>query len=275
MNEQKTLGAPVVFDGVGLHTGKDAHVVVSPGTPDSGIQFILNDAVAVPALAEYVLDTSRATVIGRDGQSVSTIEHLLSALAGLGIDNASIAVRGPEIPVLDGSSLPFVRAIQKAGIIGNGIARREFAVPEMHFTDGDKRLSLYPANDYAFDVTIDFRPPIGRQQYAGTLDGAQYETEIAPARTFGYLDELEALRARGLAMGGSLDNAIVFGPDGPLQPLRVADEPVRHKVLDLLGDFALAGVSLKGKIVAYKSGHALHAQAVQALRNLVLDLTSP
>lgn len=273
MNEQHTLRAAAVFDGVGLHTGKDAHVVVSPGAPHSGLQFILNDVVTVPALAEYVVDTSRATVLGKDGHSVSTVEHLLSALVGLGIDNASIAVQGPEIPVLDGSSLPFVQALRRAGIVGSGVPRRELDVAEMHFTDGDKRLSILPARAYAFEVTVDFRAPIGFQQFAGILEAVDYDAEIAPARTFGYLDELEALRACGLALGGSLDNAVVFGPDGPLQPLRLADEPVRHKVLDLLGDFALTGVHLNAKIVAYKSGHALHAKAVQALRNLVLDPT--
>ena len=271
MNEQHTLRAPVVFDGVGLHTGKNAHVVVSPGPPDSGLQFLLNGTVVVPALAEYIVDTSRATVIGREGHTVSTIEHLLSALVGLGIDNASIAVEGPEIPVLDGSALPFVQAIRAVGVVACGSARREFILPELHFGTDDKRLSLLPATEFSCEVSIDFRAPIGFQEYRATLDPHNYETEIAPARTFGYLDELQALHARGLALGGSLDNAIVFGADGPLAPLRVADEPVRHKVLDLLGDFALAGIYLRGKIVAHKSGHALHAQAVQAIRSLVLE----
>jgi UDP-3-O-[3-hydroxymyristoyl] N-acetylglucosamine deacetylase len=274
LNQQRTLKAPVVFSGVGLHTGKDAVVTVSPATEHSGLVFVLAGEVCVPALAEYVVDTSRATVIGRDGVSVSTVEHLLSALVGLGVTNARVAVEGPEIPVLDGSSLVFVKALRETGLQAQEVERHEIRLPELHFTDGDKRVSFLPADEFSVEVTIDFRPPIGRQRFSGALPPEVYEREIAPARTFGYLDELEALRARGLAMGGSLDNAIVFGPDGPLQPLRVEDEPVRHKVLDLLGDFALCGVALRGKIIAHKSGHALHARAVQALRHAVMDMQS-
>jgi UDP-3-O-[3-hydroxymyristoyl] N-acetylglucosamine deacetylase len=272
--KQRTLKAPVVFRGVGLHTGKDAVVTVSPATEHSGLAFMLAGEVCVPALAEYVVDTSRATVIGRDGVSVSTVEHLLSALVGLGVSNARIAVEGLEIPVLDGSSLAFVNAFLETGLEEQEADRHEIALPELSFTDGDKHLSFVPGDEFLVEVTIDFRPPIGRQSFSGALPPDVYEREIAPARTFGYLDELEALRARGLAMGGSLDNAVVFGPDGPLQPLRVADEPVRHKVLDLLGDFALCGAALRGKIIAHKSGHALHARAVQALRNAVMDMQS-
>ncbi len=271
MNEQQTLGDVVAFEGVGLHTGQFARVLVAPAPPQSGIRFVLGEGVIVPALGEYVVDTSRATVLGRDGASVSTVEHLLSALVGVGIDNAEITVTGPEVPVLDGSSLPFVQEFQRVGLVGSGVARYEIELPELHFTDGEKHISCFPAQAYEYEVTIDFRPPIGQQRVAAVLTAEHYCAEIAPARTFGYLDELEALRSRGLALGGSLDNAVVFGPDGPLAPLRVANEPVRHKALDLLGDFALVGAGLRGRIVAHKSGHALHARAVAALRELALQ----
>jgi UDP-3-O-[3-hydroxymyristoyl] N-acetylglucosamine deacetylase len=268
LNEQQTLRSPVVFRGVGLHTGQPVEVTLSPAAVESGITFLLADGIEIPALAEYVVDTSRATVLGRNGVTVSTVEHLLSALVGLGITNLVISVEGPEVPILDGSALPFVRAIREAGLLSQGLPAREFRLPELHLVEGESRLSLLPGDDFSVDVTIDFRPPIGRQHFSGTLPADRYEHEIAPARTFGYLDEVEALRARGLALGGSLENAILFGADGPLRPLRIADEPVRHKVLDLVGDFALCGAPLRGKIIAYKSGHRLHARAVQAIRQL-------
>lgn len=268
MNEQQTLRVPAVFRGVGLHTGQAAVVTISPAAVESGITFLLADGIEVPALAEYVVDTSRATVLGREGVTVSTVEHLLSALTGLGVTNAVISVEGPEVPVLDGSALPFVRAIQEAGLLPQGRPVREFRLPELHLAEGESRLSFLPGEGFSVEVTIDFRPPIGWQRFVGTLPPDRYEREIAPARTFGYLDEVEALRARGLAIGGSLENAIVFDANGPLRPLRVADEPVRHKVLDLLGDLTLFGAALCGKVVAHKSGHRLHARAVRALRQL-------
>jgi UDP-3-O-[3-hydroxymyristoyl] N-acetylglucosamine deacetylase len=263
---QATLRAPVRFDGVGLHTGAEASVEVRPAPPDSGITFVL-DSVRVPATAEYVVDTSRATVLGRDGATVSTTEHLLSALFALGVSNADVAVRGPEIPVRDGSAAEFAAAIAAAGVEPQGRARAVVAPDRpLAVRDGDRLVAILPAPEFRVRFVADFAPPIGTQYYDGAVDPQTYEREIAAARTFGYLHEVEALRARGLALGGSLDNAIVFAPDGPMQPLRWPNEVVRHKVLDLIGDFALLGAWPLCEVVAIKSGHALHAQATRELR---------
>lgn len=269
MNEQHTLCDHVVFDGVGLHTGRDARVVVSPSEPGSGLHFLLNGRVVIPALVEYVVDTKRATVLGAEGESVSTVEHLLSALTGLHVDNARIAVDGPEIPVLDGSALPFVEAINAAGRRAQGVPRAFLPLEDLRLEERDMELHFTPAAHCEITMDVEFRAPIGAQHFSAVVDPELYTRDIAGARTFGYLDEVEALRERGLALGGSLDNAVVFAPDGPMQALRFADEPVRHKVLDLIGDFALIGAPLQAHIHARRSGHALHAKAVRMLRERV------
>jgi len=268
VSEQQTLAAPVTVRGVGLHTGNDCVAVISPADVDTGLRFVLNKRVAFQATSEHVIDTSRATVLGARNESVSTVEHLLSALFSLGIDNAEIAVEGGEIPVLDGSALLFVEAIDEVGIVGQGSPRRRVLVApvKLHNPRGGAILVEPHEAGLHIEIEVAFRPPIGTQALRFVLDPQAYRREIAPARTFGYLDEVEALRARGLALGGSLENAVVFGPDGPLVPLRFPDEPVRHKVLDLLGDFALLGFRLDAFVRAERSGHALHAQAVKTLR---------
>jgi UDP-3-O-[3-hydroxymyristoyl] N-acetylglucosamine deacetylase len=230
------------------------------------LRFRLNDAVDFPARADAVVDTSRATVLGFGEHRVSTVEHLLSALAGTGVSNALIAVDGPEIPALDGSAAPFVAAIDTAGIEDQGIARAVFAPTVPHvFRDGDKLLVVLPAPAFRVRMTVDFPAPVGLQFADVTVSPETYRAEVAGNRTFGYRHEVEALLARGLAMGGTLDNAVVFDTDGPLQPLRRPDEPVWHKVLDLIGDFALLGAYPQCEILAFKSGHALHYAAVREL----------
>jgi UDP-3-O-[3-hydroxymyristoyl] N-acetylglucosamine deacetylase len=263
--KQATLSAPFRFDGVGLHTGAHAEVEVLPAAPDSGIVFSL-DGVRVPAGANYVVDTSRATVLGRDGKSVSTTEHLLSALFAMGVSNADIVVRGPEIPVRDGSAAEFAAAIAAAGVVSQAPDRATLALEApVHFADGDRFVALFPAHEFRVRFLADFPEPVGAHYYYGVVDAPTYAREIAAARTFGYLHEVEALRARGLALGGSLENAIVFAPDGPMQELRWPNEVVRHKVLDLIGDFALLGAWPLCEVVAVKSGHALHARATREL----------
>ncbi len=230
------------------------------------MRFRLNDAVDFAARADAVVDTSRATVLGWGTHRVSTVEHLLSALAGAGVSNALIAVDGPEIPALDGSAAPFIDLIDAAGIVDQGIPRAVFAPGEPHvFRDGDKLLVVLPSPVFRVRMTVDFPAPIGLQYADVTITPASYRAEIAGNRTFGYRHEVDALLARGLAMGGSLENAVVFDVDGPLQPLRRPDEPVWHKVLDLIGDFALLGASPQCEIIAFKSGHALHYAAVREL----------
>ncbi len=244
---------------------------IVPAAAGHGLRFRIDDAVEVPAHISAVVDTRRATVIGWGDKRVSTVEHLLSALVGCGVTNALIHVDGPEIPALDGSAAPFVELIDTAGIVDLDVPRATFVPDRSHvFRDGDKLLAIFPSDEFRVRMTVDFASPIGTQYADVVVTPATYRREIAPNRTFGYQREVEALLASGLAAGGSLENAVVFGEDGPLRPLRRPDEPVWHKVLDLIGDFALLGAPPRCEIVAIKSGHTLHAQAVRALAALAL-----
>jgi UDP-3-O-acyl N-acetylglucosamine deacetylase len=267
MRYQTTLREPVTFEGVGLHTGVPCAVDVRPAPPGTGLQFALAGGVTFPAHAEYVVETARATVLGKDGATVSTVEHLLSAIFGMGVSNASIHVRGPEIPVADGSAKTFADAIAAAGITSQGEIRPSYVIAEPFFArDNEKTLIALPASTFRVKFTVDYPPPVGAHYIDAEITPEFFQQEIAPARTFGYLHEVEALRKRGLAQGGTLENAVVFAPDGPMQPLRWPNETVRHKVLDLLGDFALLGAWPQFEVVAIKSGHKLHCIAMNELR---------
>jgi UDP-3-O-[3-hydroxymyristoyl] N-acetylglucosamine deacetylase len=268
MQRQQTLASAIEFEGVGLHTGADTRVRVSPQADGSGLHFVLGGgAVRFPAHAEYVVETRRATVMGVEGHTVSTVEHVLSALFAMGVDNADIEIDGPEVPVLDGSAAPYVRAIEAVGLRAGDAVRRTLRVTEpLSVDEGDAVLIAVPSETFRVTFAVEFAPPVGAQFIDVAIEPGFYRDEIAAARTFGYVHEVEALRAAGLARGGSLDNALVFAPDGPLTPLRWPNEVVRHKVLDLLGDFALLGAWPLARIVAVKSGHRLHARATRALR---------
>ncbi len=268
MTAQRTLRDVLGFAGVGLHTGADVRVVLRPQVAGTGLRFKLAGAnAAFPALAEYVVETRRATVIGHGEKTVSTIEHLMSALLGMGVDNALIEVEGPEIPVMDGSAAAFAEAIAKVGLVDQHAPARVLAVDRPTiFRDGDALLIVAPSDRFRIRFTVDYAPPVGAQFIDAVIDADYFIREISPARTFGYLHEVEALRSAGLARGGSLDNALVFAPDGPLTPLRWTNEVVRHKVLDLVGDFALLGARPRCEVISIKSGHRLHAQAAKALR---------
>ncbi len=265
-SNETTLRDTIDFSGVGLHTGRPARVRVSPAAIGHGLRFRLNDSVDFAARADTVVDTRRATVLGWGEHRVSTVEHLLSALSGTGVTNALILVDGPEIPALDGSAAPFVDAIDAVGIEDLGVPRAVFAPTQPAvFRDGDKLLVVVPAPAFRVRMTVDFPAPVGVQYADVVITPETYRAEVARNRTFGYRHEVEALLARGLAMGGSLENAVVFDTDGPMQALRRADEPVWHKVLDLIGDFALLGAYPQCEIIAFKSGHALHYEAVREL----------
>ena len=239
---------------------------VTPAAPNTGLRFRLDGGVEIPALGEFVVDTRRSTVLGRGEHTVATVEHLLSALNGMGVVNALIAVEGPEIPVADGSALVFADAIDAVGITVQGEPRRRFVPTEPRaFRDGDKLLIVLPAPAFRIRMTVDFPEPVGVQYRELEITPQTYRDEVAPNRTFGFRHEIEALLARGLALGGTLDNAVVFDTDGPMAPLRSLDEPVRHKILDLVGDFALLGAYPQCEIVAIKSGHKLHCTAVREL----------
>jgi len=266
---QHTLADALEFDGVGLHTGATCRVRVEPQPANAGLSFRLAGGdVVFPAHAEYVVDTQRATVVGIGDSTVSTVEHLLSALFASGIDNAEIAVDGPEIPIMDGSAAHFADAFAARGIVSQGQMQRTFTIDRPFvFREGDALLVVAPATTFRVRCAVDFAAPIGAQFLDAAIDRRYFTSEIAAARTFGYLHEVEALRAAGLARGGSLENALVFAPSGPLTPLRWSNEVVRHKALDLIGDLALLGAWPLCDVIAIKSGHKLHARATATLRD--------
>jgi UDP-3-O-[3-hydroxymyristoyl] N-acetylglucosamine deacetylase len=268
MTGQKTLREPVLFEGPGLHTGIGGRVRVSPADAGTGLRFRLADGrVEFAARAEHVVETRRATVLGAGEATVSTVEHLLSALFALGVDNAILDVAGPEIPILDGSSATFCRALDATGVVEQGRERARFTIDRpMVFRDGDALLVVAPSETFRVRFAADFAQPIGAQFLDATIEPDFYVREIAAARTFGYLHEVEALRAAGLALGGTLENALVFDAQGPMTPLHWPNEVVRHKILDLVGDFALLGAWPKIEVLSIKSGHRLHAQAARELR---------
>jgi UDP-3-O-[3-hydroxymyristoyl] N-acetylglucosamine deacetylase len=263
---QATLREAIHFEGIGLHTGVQAAVDVRPAVADDGITFVLG-RTRVPATVEHVIDTSRATVLGAAGASVSTTEHLLSALFAMGVSNAEIVVDGPEVPAEDGSGAVFSAAIAASGLVVQNRPRKvlELEAP-CWVRAGDRMIAAFPSETFRVRFVADFPAPVGTQYFEGEIDSQHYRTEIAGARTFAYLHEIEALWARGLGRGGSLENALIFAPDGPMQPLRWPNEAVRHKVLDLIGDFALLGAWPQCEVVAIKSGHELHASMLRALQ---------
>jgi UDP-3-O-[3-hydroxymyristoyl] N-acetylglucosamine deacetylase len=263
---QTTLREPVAFEGVGLHSGAPCRVEIRPAAANTGLRFV-SAGVEIPALAEYVVETARATVVGKGRVTISTVEHVLAALFGMGIANAELRVDGPEIPVTDGSAKVFAEGIAAAGITTQRDVRERFvpAVPAFA-RDADRLILVLPASAFRVKFVADFAPPIGTQFFDGEIGSEEFLEEIAGARTFGYLHEVEGLLKRGLAKGGTLENALVFAPDGPMQPLRWDNEPVRHKVLDLLGDFALLGAWPQCEVIAIKSGHKLHCIMTAQLR---------
>jgi UDP-3-O-[3-hydroxymyristoyl] N-acetylglucosamine deacetylase len=266
VNNAATLRAPLHFDGVGLHTGTPASMEIRPAQPGSGITFI-SHGKRIPAVAEYAAESPLATVIGRDGVTISTIEHVLSALLACGVSDAEIALDGAEVPVLDGSARPYVDAIEVTGLVESDKPRLLFAPSQaMEFRDGDKVVIVLPSDAFRVRFVGDYPAPIGTHYFDAVITPSLYRDQIAGARTFAMLRDVEAMRAQGLARGGSLDNALVYADDGPMQPLQWPNEPVRHKVLDLIGDFALLGAWPQCEVIAIKSGHAMHARVTRELR---------
>ena len=270
MRPQKTLRTPVSIEGIGLHTGHPVRATFRPAPEDHGIVFRREDhpSVALPALPGSALGFDHATTLGAGAVQVGTVEHALSAACGLGIDNLDIEVRGDELPILDGSALPFVRLFQAAGIERQQRPARVLAIERRtEVRRGDKSITVRPGRGLTITYEIDFpHRAIGHQSMTLHVEPETYASRIAPARTFGFTHEIHYLRERGLARGGSLQNAIVLDEQNILSgPLRFADEFVRHKILDLLGDLALLGRPVEGRIHARKAGHALHAELVRAL----------
>lgn len=242
-----------------------------PAPPDTGYVFIRTDlgGFEIPASVEWVAHCSYATTLMRTGVMLSTVEHLLAALRGGGVDNAYIEVDNLEIPIMDGSAETFTDMIERAGVVEQSLARKALLVREkVSVEQGDRHIQIEPADNYEIDCLIDFRHPlIGVQRFHVDLTEGAFGREIAAARTFGFTEEIEALRRANLIRGGSLDNAIVLTQDGMLNQnsLRFADEFVRHKILDIIGDLALLGMPLMGRVTAHKSGHILHAALMTKL----------
>ena len=274
MLNQRTLKTAIRTTGVGLHTGARVELNLRPAAPDTGIVFHrvdLPNAVSIPARAENVGDTRLSSTLRLDGTSVSTVEHLMSALAGLGVDNLHVDVAGPEIPIMDGSAFPFVFLLQSAGIVEQSAVKQYLRIDApVEVRDGDKWARFEPFSGFKLDFTIDFPHPVfGSENRHVVVDFAEhsYVKEVARARTFGFMQDVEALREAGLALGGSLHNAIVLDETRVLntEGLRFDNEFVRHKVLDAIGDLYLLGHPLIGQYTAFKPGHALNNALARAL----------
>ena len=270
MKPEQTIRTSVECKGVGLHSGAPVRLRIQPAPAGSGIVFRRSDLddFEVEATGRNVARVSYATSLMKKGVLISTTEHLLSAFIGTGIDNAIVELDNLELPILDGSARPFVEMIQKAGIRKQRRPRSYMRIRrELELREGNKFIAVYPADSYSVSYTINFpHPLIGKETFRVDLSDGNYLREIAPARTFGFLHEADAMRQQGLIRGASTENAIVLTKDQVLNPpLRYPDEFVRHKVLDLIGDLALVGKQILGNIVADRAGHAMHTALVSRL----------
>lgn len=300
---QKTICGKVSLEGIGLHTGISSTLNIKPAKENSGIIFKrvdLKNNPTVPADINYVIDTNRGTILERNGVRIHTVEHVLAALKGLGIDNVSIELLGPEPPIMDGSALPFVQAIKRVGVINQGVIQDVFKVTEpIQFDDheNDIEISLLPADRFKITFFMDYKLPNFGLQYV-SIENVENEfvQEIAPARTFGLLSEVTQLKQNGLIKGGGLENAVIiidkkvdknekenlsklFGLNTELvfnngdilnsEGLNFENEPVRHKVLDLIGDMSLFGMPIIGHIIATRSGHKTNIEFIRKLRRIV------
>lgn len=272
--KQTTLGSTVAAEGLGLHSGVQVKIRLKPAPPDTGYVFIRTDLgdFEIPASAEFIAHCTYATTLMKNGVVLSTVEHLLAALRGAAVDNCFIEVDNLELPIMDGSSEVFTQMINEAGIIEQSEARKALQIREtVSIEQGNRSISISPGDRLSIDCTIDFtHPMIGRQTRNFAMQNGSFGHEITAARTFGFTEEIDMLRKANLIRGGSLDNAIVLGKEGMLNetPLRMADEFVRHKILDIVGDLALLGLPLRGHVVAERSGHVLHAALMtKLLRN--------
>ena len=274
MIKQRTLKNVIRATGVGLHTGEKVYLTLRPAVPDTGIVFRrvdLDSPVDIPAKAENVGDTRLSTTLVKNGARISTVEHLLSAFAGLGIDNAYVDVSAPEVPIMDGSAGPFVFLIQSAGVEEQNVAKRFIRIKRpAEVTEGDKIARFEPFNGFKVSFGIDFdHPAMASDSRRSEIDfsSTSFVKEVSRARTFGFLRDIEMLRDSGLALGGSMDNAIVVDDFRVLNEdgLRYEDEFVKHKILDAIGDLYLLGHSLIGAFSGYKSGHELNNRLLKAL----------
>jgi UDP-3-O-[3-hydroxymyristoyl] N-acetylglucosamine deacetylase len=268
---QQTLTQSLTFSGIGLHLGRPVHVTITPAGANFGLRFVRADLPGRPEiLAHYrnVVDTTRATTLGEGRTTLSTVEHLLAALRSAGVDNARIAVDGPEIPIMDGSAAPFAQLLAATGLRTLACPRAYLRVHRpVELREGDQWMRVVPGEP-RITYNIDFNHPlIRRQRYTVPLVSGAFEREIAPARTFGFLKEVQYLQTHGLALGGSLDNAVVLDDSGVLNPggFRFPEECVRHKILDAMGDLALLGMPLFGRLEVSRGSHDFHLRFLQHL----------
>jgi UDP-3-O-[3-hydroxymyristoyl] N-acetylglucosamine deacetylase len=272
--KQRTLKNAISATGIGVHSGEKVLMTLRPAPENTGIVFVRTDldtSISIPAHVENIGNTTMCTVLQRDGVSIATVEHLLSAFAGLGVDNAFVDVNAAEVPIMDGSSAPFVFLIQSAGIEPQKAAKKFIRIKKpVRFEDGDRWATLKPYNGFKVHFEIDYNHPAFKDEHASCeldLSHASYVREVSRARTFGFLSDFEMLKANNLALGASLDNAIalddfkIINQDG----LRYEDEFVKHKILDVIGDLYLLGHSVIGEFSGYKSGHALNGALLREL----------
>lgn len=268
---QKTLARPVTITGIGLHRGDPVTMTIFPAAADTGIRFVREDLPGRPQVAAHysrVVGTTRATTLGEGGAVFATVEHLLAALRGVGVDNALIQVEGPELPIMDGSAAPFADFLLEAGLRPLSQPRSYLIIQRpLELREGARWMRVAPGQPH-ITYTIDFpHPLIRRQRYSIGLNSESFRREIAPARTFGFLKEVEYLQSQGLARGGSLDNALVLDDHGVLNPggLRFPEEFVRHKILDVVGDLALLGMPLVGRVEVARGSHDFHLRFIEHL----------
>ncbi len=271
---EHTLATSVQCTGIGLHTGRPVELVLRPAAAGTGVLFVRTDLepqVRFPARGEWVSGTLLATSLGNGDVRISTVEHLISAFAGMGVDNCTVEVSGPELPIMDGSAAPFVYLIRQAGLRAQSRMRRRLVIRKpIEVREGNRSVRVVPSRSFKISIEIDYaHPAIGRQELSSLrLTPERYAREIAPARTFGFLKDVQMLQANGLGLGGSLQNAIVLDDTAVLnrEGLRFPDEFARHKMLDLVGDLALLGLPLQGHVKGVRSGHGLHQALVAEIR---------
>lgn len=279
--KQKTIAKEACFSGIGLHTGNLTTITFKPAPPNSGITFYrvdLPNKPAVKADIDHVVDVSRGTTIGVNGVKVHTVEHVLAAIAGLGIDNLNIEVDANETPVGDGSAVPFMMTLKRAGIVEQDAPRQCIEITHpVYYKNDDVTLSVLPSDDLRITMTIAYNHVAVGTQYASfRITPETFEREIAPARTFCFLRDVKMLQDQGLIRGGSLENAVVIGDEAILNDgLRFPDEFVRHKILDLLGDMYLLGKPVRGHVIGVKSGHAMHVMFSKQIKRSLLNGNAP
>jgi len=281
---QRTLKKEIYGIGIGLHSGNKVKIVLKPAPADHGIKFMhINNGrqTLIDATAENVVATNYATSLGKDGEVIGTVEHLLAAFYGLGVDNVLVEVHGDEIPIMDGSAIPFVFLIKTAGIVSQQVSKKFLIIKKkITVVEDDKKIVMEPSRFLSISCFIDFHHPLlKKQQCTFQFSDINFERQICRARTFGFLQEVEMLKSHGLARGGSLENAVVLDEFGVMNEggLRFRNECARHKVLDCLGDVSLLGMPMIAKVTAYKAGHALNHRLVKKVLQTpeALEIVTP